>query len=78
MKAEVPQYAVQDEVCVDPAKTALVVIDVQKRLCEAGRQPARAGRRADNPGGRTPPGPSQELAPSDNGEWCKHPRRWNK
>jgi nicotinamidase-related amidase len=36
MKADVPEYAVQDEVCVDPATTALVVIDMQNDLVKQG------------------------------------------
>jgi len=36
MKAEVPPYAVQDEVCVDPASTALLVIDMQNDLVKPG------------------------------------------
>ncbi len=36
MKAEVPQYAVQDEIYVDPARTALVVIDMQNDLVKQG------------------------------------------
>jgi len=36
MKAEVPAYAVQDEVCVDPATTALLVIDMQNDLVKPG------------------------------------------
>jgi nicotinamidase-related amidase len=36
MKAEVPQYAVQDEVWVDPARTALVVIDMQNDFVKQG------------------------------------------
>ena len=36
MKAELPQYAVQDEVCVDPARTALLVIDMQNDFVKQG------------------------------------------
>jgi nicotinamidase-related amidase len=36
MKAEVPEYAVQDEVGVDPARTALVVIDMQNDFVKQG------------------------------------------
>jgi nicotinamidase-related amidase len=36
MKAEVPDYAVHDEICVDPARTALVVIDMQNDLVKQG------------------------------------------
>jgi nicotinamidase-related amidase len=36
MRAEVPAYAVQDEVCVDPARTALLVIDMQNDLVKPG------------------------------------------
>jgi len=36
VKAEVPLYAVQDEVGVDPAKTALVVIDMQNDFVKQG------------------------------------------
>ena len=36
MKAEVPQYAVQDEVRVDPARTALLVIDMQNDFVKPG------------------------------------------
>jgi nicotinamidase-related amidase len=36
MNAEVPEYAVQDEVCVDPARTALVVIDMQNDFVKQG------------------------------------------
>jgi nicotinamidase-related amidase len=36
MKVEVPDYAVQDEVCVDPRKTALVVIDMQNDYVKHG------------------------------------------
>jgi nicotinamidase-related amidase len=36
MKVEVPQSAVQDEVHVDPAKTALVVIDMQNDFVKQG------------------------------------------
>jgi nicotinamidase-related amidase len=34
--AEVPEYAVEDEVCVDPAKTALLVIDMQNDFVKQG------------------------------------------
>ena len=36
MMAEVPQYAVQDEIYVDPARTALVVVDMQNDLVKQG------------------------------------------
>jgi nicotinamidase-related amidase len=36
MKAEVPEYAVQDEVCVDSARTALLVIDMQNDFVKQG------------------------------------------
>jgi nicotinamidase-related amidase len=36
MNVEVPEYAVQDEVCVDPARTALVVIDMQNDYVKLG------------------------------------------
>ncbi|MBV9337257.1 MAG: cysteine hydrolase [Solirubrobacterales bacterium] len=36
MKAEIPDYAVQDEVYVDPARTALVVIDMQNDFVKQG------------------------------------------
>ena len=36
MKAELPQYAVQDEVCVDPQRTALLVIDMQNDFVKQG------------------------------------------
>jgi nicotinamidase-related amidase len=36
MKAPVPEYAVQDEIYVDPASTALVVIDMQNDLVKQG------------------------------------------
>jgi len=36
MKIEVPQYAIQDEVWVDPAKTALVVVDMQNDFVKRG------------------------------------------
>jgi nicotinamidase-related amidase len=36
MKAEVPAYAVQDEIYVDPARTALVVIDMQNDFVKRG------------------------------------------
>ena len=36
MKAEVPEYAVQDEVAVDPTRTALVVIDMQNDFVKQG------------------------------------------
>ena len=36
MNAEVPQYAVQDEIYVDPARTALVVVDMQNDLVKQG------------------------------------------
>jgi nicotinamidase-related amidase len=36
VKAEVPPYAVQDEVCVDPERTALLVIDMQNDLVKPG------------------------------------------
>ena len=36
MKAEMPPYAVQDEVRVDPARTALVVIDMQNDFVKSG------------------------------------------
>jgi nicotinamidase-related amidase len=36
MSVEVPEYAVQDEVRVDPARTALVVIDMQNDLVKQG------------------------------------------
>jgi len=29
MKTEVREFAVEDQICIDPAKTALVVIDLQ-------------------------------------------------
>jgi nicotinamidase-related amidase len=36
MNIEVPKYAVQDEVLVDPARTALVVIDMQNDFVKQG------------------------------------------
>jgi hypothetical protein len=36
MKIEVREYVVQDEVCVDPARTALVVVDMQKDFVNQG------------------------------------------
>jgi nicotinamidase-related amidase len=36
MNIEVPEYAVQDEIYVNPAKTALVVIDMQNDLVKQG------------------------------------------
>jgi nicotinamidase-related amidase len=36
VKVEVPQHAVQDEVCVDPTRTALVVIDMQNDFVKQG------------------------------------------
>jgi nicotinamidase-related amidase len=36
VKAEVPQYAVQDAVCVDPARTAVVVVDMQNDFVKQG------------------------------------------
>jgi len=36
MKIEIPRYAVQDEVWVDPAKTALLVIDMQNDFVKRG------------------------------------------
>jgi nicotinamidase-related amidase len=36
VKAEVPEYAVQDEVAVDPPRTALVVIDMQNDFVKRG------------------------------------------
>jgi nicotinamidase-related amidase len=36
VKAEVPEYAVQDEVVVDPSRTALVVIDMQNDFVKQG------------------------------------------
>lgn len=36
VKAEVPHYAVQDAVCLDPARTALVVIDMQNDAVKQG------------------------------------------
>ena len=36
MSDEVPEYAVQDEVIVDPARTALVVIDMQNDFVKRG------------------------------------------
>ena len=36
MKAEVPRYVVDDEVRVDPARTALVVIDMQNDFVKQG------------------------------------------
>jgi nicotinamidase-related amidase len=36
MKIEVPEYAVQDEVWVDPEKTALLVIDMQNDFVKRG------------------------------------------
>src|ERR1700729_2739607 len=36
MKIQVPKYAVHDEVWVDPAKTALVVIDMQNGFVKRG------------------------------------------
>ena len=36
MKLDVPEYAVLDEVCVEPARTALVVIDMQNDFVKQG------------------------------------------
>ena len=36
MKAEVPQYAVQDAVSIDPSTTALVVVDMQNDFVKQG------------------------------------------
>ena len=36
MRPGVPQYVVQDEVCLDPARTALLVIDMQNDLVKQG------------------------------------------
>src|SRR5262245_35761641 len=36
MRVEVPEYAVQDEVCVDPARSALLVIDMQNAFGKPG------------------------------------------
>jgi nicotinamidase-related amidase len=36
MKVEVPPYAIQDKVTVDPARTALLVIDMQNDFVERG------------------------------------------
>jgi nicotinamidase-related amidase len=36
MNIDVPEYAVQDKVCVDPARTALVVIDMQNDFVKQG------------------------------------------
>jgi nicotinamidase-related amidase len=36
MNVDVPEYAVHDEVCVDPARTALVVIDMQNDFVKQG------------------------------------------
>jgi nicotinamidase-related amidase len=36
VKAEVPAYAVQDEVAIDPSRTALVVIDMQNDFVKPG------------------------------------------
>ena len=36
MKIEIPEYAVEDEVRVDPAKTALLVIDMQNDFVKRG------------------------------------------
>jgi len=36
MKAEVPEYAVQDEVCVDSVRTAVLVIDMQNDFVKRG------------------------------------------
>lgn len=36
MKAEVPQYSVQDAVCLDAATTALVVVDMQNDFVKRG------------------------------------------
>lgn len=36
MKAEVPEYTVEDEVAVDPTRTALVVIDMQNDFVKQG------------------------------------------
>ena len=36
MNVDVPDYAVHDEVCVDPARTALVVIDMQNDFVKRG------------------------------------------
>jgi nicotinamidase-related amidase len=36
VRSEVPQYALQDEVCVDPARTALVVVDMQNDFVKPG------------------------------------------
>ena len=36
MKTEVPQYAIQDEVWIDPTSTALVVIDMQNDFVKRG------------------------------------------
>ena len=52
MNIDVPEYAVQDEVLVDPARTALVVIDMQNDFVKRGgsllcRTPRRRSRRSD-------------------------------
>lgn len=36
VKVEVPKYAVENEVCVDPARTALLVIDMQNDFVKQG------------------------------------------
>ncbi len=36
MKVEVPEYAVHDEVCIDPARAALVVVDMQNDFVKQG------------------------------------------
>jgi nicotinamidase-related amidase len=36
MKLDVPEYAVLDEVCIEPARTALVVIDMQNDYVKQG------------------------------------------
>ena len=35
-KVEIPEYAVEDEVCIDPRRTALVVIDMQNDFVKQG------------------------------------------
>jgi nicotinamidase-related amidase len=36
VNTEVPQYAVEDEICIDPARTALIVIDMQNDFVKPG------------------------------------------
>ena len=38
---EVPEYEVRADVRIDPARTALIVVDMQNDFVREGRRPAR-------------------------------------